>query len=303
MSGGSSRTRERVITTWQRYRGRAALVALLVLLLSACSAAEGDPLRPSAPLVAEDGRAPKEQEGGTTRPLKQNDRPDRPKKNTERRRPKPAERPTSGRGPTAWVGRVVDGDTIEVVLRGRALVVRLIGVDTPETVHPSMPVECFGPAASKFTTARLLNQEVRLEFDIERTDRYGRTLAYVWKDGTLFNRTLVVRGLATVSTYPPNDRYASVFIAAEDKARAADRGQWGSCDASTTRSGSSKPPPPANKNGNCTAGYSPCLPPASDYDCAGGEGDGPKYARGPIKVTGSDPYGLDSEGDGMACES
>lgn len=53
---------------------------------------------------------------------------------------------------------------------------------------------------------------------------------------------------------------------------------------------------------NCTPGYSPCLPPAYDYDCAGGSGDGPKYAVGPIRVTGSDPYGLDSDGDGVACE-
>ena len=54
---------------------------------------------------------------------------------------------------------------------------------------------------------------------------------------------------------------------------------------------------------NCTAGYSPCLAPASDYDCAGGTGDGPEYAQGPIQVSGSDPYGLDSDGDGVACES
>jgi hypothetical protein len=58
--------------------------------------------------------------------------------------------------------------------------------------------------------------------------------------------------------------------------------------------------PPASQN--CTPGYSPCLTPASDYDCAGGSGDGPEYAVGPIYVTGSDPYGLDSEGDGIACE-
>lgn len=54
--------------------------------------------------------------------------------------------------------------------------------------------------------------------------------------------------------------------------------------------------------GNCTPGYSPCLPPASDYDCAGGGGNGPAYANGPIYVTGSDPYDLDSDGDGVACE-
>lgn len=52
----------------------------------------------------------------------------------------------------------------------------------------------------------------------------------------------------------------------------------------------------------CTPGYKPCLKPASDYDCAGGSGDGPKYVQGPIKVTGSDPYGLDSDNDGIGCE-
>jgi resuscitation-promoting factor RpfB len=55
-------------------------------------------------------------------------------------------------------------------------------------------------------------------------------------------------------------------------------------------------------SGNCTAGYSPCLPPASDYDCAGGSGDGPKYVYGTVQVTGSDPYGLDSDNDGYGCE-
>lgn len=63
------------------------------------------------------------------------------------------------------------------------------------------------------------------------------------------------------------------------------------------------PPPPPPAPSNCTAGYSPCLAPASDYDCAGGSGDGPAYASGPIRVTGSDPYRLDADGDGVACES
>lgn len=63
------------------------------------------------------------------------------------------------------------------------------------------------------------------------------------------------------------------------------------------------PPEPVPLATNCTPGYSPCLPPASDYDCAGGSGNGPEYAHGPIKVTGSDPYDLDRDGDGVACES
>jgi resuscitation-promoting factor RpfB len=62
------------------------------------------------------------------------------------------------------------------------------------------------------------------------------------------------------------------------------------------------PPPPSTQESDCASGYSPCLPPASDYDCAGGSGDGPAYAEGPISVTGSDPYDLDSDSDGVACE-
>jgi hypothetical protein len=60
--------------------------------------------------------------------------------------------------------------------------------------------------------------------------------------------------------------------------------------------------PATQPSNNCTPGYSPCLAPASDYDCAGGSGDGPKYVYGTVRVTGSDPYGLDADGDGYGCE-
>lgn len=88
----------------------------------------------------------------------------------------------------AAVTRVVDGDTVEVRFRGRTIDVRLIGIDTPETVDPTQPVGCYGKAASNFTTARLSGERVRLEFDVERTDRYGRTLAYVWIGGPAVQR-------------------------------------------------------------------------------------------------------------------
>lgn len=61
-------------------------------------------------------------------------------------------------------------------------------------------------------------------------------------------------------------------------------------------------PTPSPTTARCTAGYSPCLPPASDYDCFGGDGNGPQYVYGPVRVTGSDPYGLDHDGDGKGCE-
>ena len=62
-------------------------------------------------------------------------------------------------------------------------------------------------------------------------------------------------------------------------------------------------PPDASESRNCTPGYSPCLPPASDYDCAGGTGNGPEYVDGPVRVTGADPYDLDRDGDGVGCQS
>lgn len=132
-------------------------------------------------------------------------------------------------GRPASVFSVTDGDTIKVLFQGVAIDVRLIGVDTPETVHPTQPVECFGKAASRFTERRLEGVRIGLELDAERHDRYGRTLAYVWVGQALFNELLLSRGFATVATYPPNVRYIDRFLAAERAAREADRGLWRSC--------------------------------------------------------------------------
>jgi micrococcal nuclease len=107
--------------------------------------------------------------------------------------------------------------------------VRLIGIDTPETVEPGVPVMCFGPEASRFTTSQLEGRRVRLEFDVERLDRYGRTLAYVWIGGRLFNEVLVRRGFAVVTTYPPDVKYVDRFVAAQRAARGGGRGLWSAC--------------------------------------------------------------------------
>jgi len=127
------------------------------------------------------------------------------------------------------VSRVVDGDTIEVRLGGRSEDVRLIGVDTPETVKPDTPVQCFGERASHFTKRRLTGRRVRLDFGVERRDVYGRLLAYVYIHGRFFNPILVRRGLARSLTIPPNDRFAPRFRRFELDAARAGRGLWGAC--------------------------------------------------------------------------
>lgn len=129
----------------------------------------------------------------------------------------------------ARVERVVDGDTAEIRFEGSTLDVRFIGIDAPESVHPTEAVECFGPEASAFTERRLEGSRVGLEFDIERLDPFGRTLAYVWIGNRLFNEDIVRQGYATVTTFPPNVAHVERFVEAERKARRDGLGLWGAC--------------------------------------------------------------------------
>lgn len=121
------------------------------------------------------------------------------------------------------VARVIDGDTIVLEDGTR---VRYIGVDTPETVHPSKPVEFMGREASAFNRRLVEGREVRLEYDVERTDRYGRTLAYVYVDTLFVNAEFVRAGYAQVLTIPPNVRHAEFFLACQREAREGGRGLW-----------------------------------------------------------------------------
>jgi micrococcal nuclease len=130
---------------------------------------------------------------------------------------------------TAFVSRVVDGDTVEVQLGGETEDVRYIGVDTPETVKPGAPVECFGPQASAFNHRLVERRRVRLVFGVERRDDYGRLLAYVYLGERFVNAELVRRGLAETLTIPPNDRFAARLKALEIAAARAGRGLWGRC--------------------------------------------------------------------------
>jgi len=125
------------------------------------------------------------------------------------------------------VQRVVDGDTFVAVVKGRRERVRVIGVDTPESVDPNRPDEPYGEEASDFAKHYLDGETVRLAGDAEPRDRYGRMLAYVWlRDGTFWNALLVAEGYAQQLTIPPNVTYAPLFRRLVAEARRNDRGLW-----------------------------------------------------------------------------
>ncbi len=129
----------------------------------------------------------------------------------------------------ALVIRVVDGDTVEARVDGEPEDIRYIGVDTPETVKPGTPVQCFGPQASAFNHRFVEGRQVRLVLGAERRDAYGRLLAYVHLGGRFVNAVLVRRGLARSLTIPPNDRFAPLLERLELQAARTGRGLWGAC--------------------------------------------------------------------------
>lgn len=233
--------------------------------------------------------------------------------------PEPTATPTPERV-EARVVDVVDGDTIEVEIGGQIFTVRYIGIDTPETVRPSQPVEWMGPEASEANRQLVEGQIVYLEQDVSETDQYGRLLRYVFLvDGTFINDELMRQGYAQVSTYPPDVRYQELFLQTQQEAREAARGLWGPTPTPTStptptptlRPTATRtlvppvipptpippmiaPPPPQN----CDPSYPDvCIPPPPpDLDC----GDIP-YRR--FRVLPPDPHGFDGDGDGIGCES
>jgi micrococcal nuclease len=140
----------------------------------------------------------------------------------------------------AIVAHVVDGDTIDVTIGGHRERVRLIGINTPETVDPRRPVECFGHEASLHTSTLLPEgTEVDLVRDVEPRDAYGRLLAYVYRrpDGLFVNLDLAEQGYADLLTFPPNIAHVDEFRAAVAAARRASRGLWSRCRAAGQQSG------------------------------------------------------------------
>ena len=215
--------------------------------------------------------------------------------------------------PPPAVARVVDGDTIRLDDGTR---VRLVQIDAPELAEG----ECYARQSAR-ALRRLLPRgtPVRLEADgrLDSRDRFGRQLRYVWKGSRNVNLLLVQRGIASVWFFQGDrGRYARRLLGAAREAKRARRGLWRACAATKltplTALATARPAPPppeeeppeeAAPAANCHPSYSgACLDPnASDYDCAGGSGNGPEYT-GFVTVVGYDEYGLDSDGDGAACE-
>lgn len=127
------------------------------------------------------------------------------------------------------VSRIVDGDTFWIDDgSAKGIKVRLTGVDAPETRNSRNKVKAaFGDESSRYLTGMIAGKKVRLEYDIDTLDQYGRTLAYVYlEDGTFVNARMVRNGYATVMTTPPNVRYADTFVGLAEKARKRNRGLW-----------------------------------------------------------------------------
>ena len=152
---------------------------------------------------------------------------------------------TSVKGTVAVVSHVVDGDTVDLVFAGdRTERVRLLGIDTPETVKPNAPVDCFGPEASARTKELLApGTAVLVQRDAEARDRYGRLLGYLWRraDGLFVNRSLVADGYAHTLSISPNTAHRADLAQASSTAAAAGAGLWSRCP--TDAAGAPTAPP------------------------------------------------------------
>jgi prophage lambdaCh01 nuclease domain protein len=163
----------------------------------------------------------------------------------------------------ATITNVTDGDTVTVGIYGQGYKTRLIGVDTPETVHPSKPVEFMGKEASDFTKEQLQDKKVWLEKDVSETDRYDRLLRYIWLEepndlenptyedvrDKMFNGILVRDGYANAATFPPDVKYQEYFARIEQEAREKGVGLW------NEEAAAAYVPPQGSKQANNSGGW------------------------------------------------
>ena len=186
----------------------------------------------------------------------------------------------------AWVVNVVDGDTIDVLTGTTTYRVRYIGVDTPETVHPTIGEEPYGREASERNRQLVLGKTVYLERDVSETDQFGRLLRYVWlEDGRMVNAVLVAEGYAQVATYPPDVRYSEEFLDLQGRAQRAGKGLWAASGTEST------------VVGGCDPAYPDvCIPPPPpDLDCG-------EITHRRFTVLPPAPHRFDGDRDGIGCE-
>lgn len=134
---------------------------------------------------------------------------------------------TSGNRLKAKVIKVIDGDTMKILVNGKEETIRLLLVDTPESVHPEKPVQPFALEASDYAKEMLSNQNVEIELDVRERDKYGRLLVYLYINGQMFNEMLLENGLARVAyIFEPNTKYVDRFLDIQKKAQAKKIGIW-----------------------------------------------------------------------------
>lgn len=224
------------------------------------------------------------------------------------------------------VTSVTDGDTIEVDIDGTKQKLRLIGIDTPETVDPRKPVECFGREASDKMKELVLGKRVKLEADSTQSDKdkYGRLLRYVFlDDDTFINKAMIEQGFAYEYTYQKPYQYQQDFKQSEQEAKDAKRGLWadGVCESEQDTSYQEPVQQETPDNNTVAQQTSEAVekteqvepaPSASSYDCSGNVyncGDFSTHNEAQsvfdycMAQVGSDVHRLDGNDDGAACES
>ena len=207
--------------------------------------------------------------------------------------------------------KVVDGDTLTVDLNGKSETVRLIGMNTPETVDPRKPVECFGTEASNMAKELLSGKRVYIEMDSSQgeRDKYGRLLAYVYReDGFFFNKSMILSGYAYEYTYGVPYKYQSEFKEAQRNAEANKRGLWASgvCEEKNEPVQTVTPalPQPTQQTQSTPQSSSNYSCSANTYNCT--DFSTHSEAQSVYEMCGgvsNDIHRLDQDKDGEACES
>jgi micrococcal nuclease len=199
--------------------------------------------------------------------------------------------------------KVVDGDTVTISINGKNETLRLIGINTPETVDPRRPVECYGQEASAAAKRMLTGKTVRLEADETQSerDRYDRLLRYIYlEDGTFVNKWMIQEGFAYEYTYDMPYKYQKEFKAAQRAAQEQQKGLWNptTCKNTITPSiGSLETENKAQEFANVSVV-------SGDKDCkdftSQSEAQSFFFSQG---GPSADPHKLDSDKDGVVCES